>query len=73
MGLLKRNGLVGLLIIAAFLLISANAFAAPEWRGGNGTTFQQWSFVNDNPTPSPDDGWINSEILACLINVHGGK
>lgn len=46
---------------AAFLglvLVACPAWAddlnPPAWRGQPGTTFQEWKFLNDNPTPSPD-------------------
>ena len=48
-------------IALAIMVLSTIAFAAPEWRGTGGTTtFQQWWFADDDPTPSPSDGWINN-------------
>jgi hypothetical protein len=60
--LLKRDCFVGLLIIPAFLIISANAFAAPEWRGEDGSTFQQWSFSTpDRVNVAPDTTGLNNQ------------
>jgi hypothetical protein len=50
------------------MVLSATAFAAPQWEGTGGTvTSQQWSFASDSYTPSPDDGWINQEEPICMI------
>ena len=44
------------LCLAAILAAGSTAFAAlvPEWRGTEGSTYQDWSFSNDNTTPGPD-------------------
>jgi len=47
-------------ILTAAVIISfltAASFAAPAWRGDLGSTWQQWDFTDNNPTPSPDDGY----------------
>ena len=60
------------LIIAAFLLISANAFAAPEWQGQPGTTFQQWSFsTSDRVNVSPDAAGLNNQYGDPFVWVGG--
>jgi hypothetical protein len=49
----KVNKVVVILAIA--VIIGADAFAAPPWRGSAGNiTFQQWSFSDANTSPLPD-------------------
>ncbi|UCC22787.1 MAG: PEP-CTERM sorting domain-containing protein [Planctomycetota bacterium] len=53
------------LCLAVILAAGSTSFAAlelqvPYWRGTEGSTFQQWSFSDDNPAPPlPDPGFIN--------------
>jgi hypothetical protein len=55
----KSASLVFVLFILAFS--SAEAPAAPSWRGDEGTTFQQWSFSEWDCGPlEPDEGSNNA-------------
>lgn len=50
--------------LAVILAAGSTSFGAlelevPTWRGTEGSTFQQWSFSDDNPAPSPDAGSEN--------------
>ena len=52
------------LCLAVILAAGSTSFAAlelevPEWRGDDGSTFQQWSFSNDSLEPLPDDPFDN--------------
>lgn len=33
-------------------------FNPPNWRGQPGTSWAQWEFLTDNPTPPPDNGFL---------------
>ena len=45
-----------ILCTAVILGAGSTAFAdlVPPWRGDDGSTFQQWDFSTNNPTPPPD-------------------
>ncbi|UCF44050.1 MAG: PEP-CTERM sorting domain-containing protein [Planctomycetota bacterium] len=52
------------LCLAVILAAGSTSFAAlqlevPEWRGTDGSTFQEWSFSNGLLNPPPDDPWDN--------------
>jgi len=36
----------------------ADDFNPPSWRGNPGTSWAMWEFLNDDPTPPPDDGFL---------------
>jgi hypothetical protein len=44
------------LCLAVILAAGSTSFATlvPEWRGTEGSTYQEWSFSNDSTTPAPD-------------------
>ena len=50
---------INLVILFIFSLSCLPAFAAPSWRGTQGSTFQQWSFWDSSTSPSPDAGYVN--------------
>ncbi len=45
---------IAVLVFAAGNAVFADDLNPPPWRGQPGTTFQEWLFSTDNPTPSPD-------------------
>ncbi len=52
------------LCVAVLLAAGSTSFAAlelevPEWRGTEGSTFQQWSFSGPDLNPPPDPGFDN--------------
>jgi len=54
---LPKNFLI-LFIFISVLVSTSSAIIeplVPDWRGNDGTTFQEWSFWDNNPTPAPDN------------------
>ena len=54
---LPKNFLI-LFIFVLALVATSTAITeppVPDWRGNDGTTFQEWSFSDNNPTPAPDN------------------
>ena len=43
-----------MVILSAAVSAGARVFPAPSWSGQDGTTFQQWSFLDGSANPSPD-------------------
>jgi hypothetical protein len=47
------------LIVLSMAVVADASYAGPSWRGGAGTTFEQWSFPDSSTSPSPDAGYVN--------------
>ena len=50
---------VALVILSMAVVADASVYAGPSWRGGAGTTFEQWSFSSSSTESSPDAGYVN--------------
>lgn len=57
---IRVSAITFMVILGAAVSAGARVFPAPSWSGDDGTTFQQWSFTQENVAPPlPDAGWDN--------------
>jgi hypothetical protein len=54
---LRARRVVAALAVLSMAVVDASGYAGPGWRGGANTSFQQWSFDNNNMNPLPDTGF----------------
>jgi hypothetical protein len=56
-----RTGAVFVVLVVLSMAVVANASVyPPSWRGGAGTTLEQWSFSDSSTSPSPDAGNLHN-------------
>jgi len=63
------------MIAVTVLIVGTDVLAAPAWRGDTRTTFEQWSFTEQDSDPQPPDTdphWVN-EYGTPLLSVFGSE
>jgi hypothetical protein len=74
---MKKTTLITILALVMLSIMTAAVFAhdvnPPAWRGDSGSTFQEWTFTNDDDDTNvaPDNGYINSYGTPSLNIVLG--